>query len=132
MSAEATGFHPSLSPTLSQAPVGGGEDEVVEETTFKPRRQVATIIYMGLAGAVLGLSTLSFYGRPQDRLTNIAVGFGAGVVIGAVYMTYTAATNPVEAFGSQIEMEESRRLSMNQNLIGTGSLAPRWNMRWDF
>lgn len=65
---------------------------------YGPRRQISTIVYMGLAGAVLGLSTLSFYGRPQDHLTNIPIGFGVGVIIGTVYMTYQAATNPDEFY----------------------------------
>lgn len=62
--------------------------------SFGPRRQVATIIYAGLGGAILGLSTLSFYGRPQDNLANIAIGFAVGVISGAVYTTYKAATRP--------------------------------------
>lgn len=72
------------------------QPNVVER--YGPRRQISTIVYMGLAGAVLGLSTLSFYGRPQDKLTNIPIGFGLGVIIGTVYMTYQAATNPDEFY----------------------------------
>ena len=64
-----------------------------------PRRQLATIIYSGLGGAVLGLSTLSFYGRPQDKLSNIAVGFAVGVITGTIAVTYSAATNPDELYG---------------------------------
>ena len=65
-----------------------------------PRRQLGTIIYAGLGGAVLGLSTLSFYGRPQDKLANIAIGFAFGVIAGTVAVTYSAATNPDEFYGS--------------------------------
>ena len=61
---------------------------------------MATIIYAGLGGAVLGLSTLSFYGRPQDHLSNIAIGFGVGVITGTVVMTYRAATNPQEFYSA--------------------------------
>lgn len=68
---------------------------------YGPRRQISTIVYMGLAGAVLGLSTLSFYGRPQDHLSNIPIGFGVGVVAGTIYMTYQAATNPDEFYRSE-------------------------------
>lgn len=64
-----------------------------------PRRQLGTIIYAGLGGAVLGLSTLSFYGRPQDKLANIAIGFAVGVIVGTVAVTYSAATNPDEFYG---------------------------------
>ncbi len=66
-----------------------------------PRKQIATIIFAGLAGAILGLSTLSFYGRPQDRLSNIAVGFAVGVIIGATYTTYKAATEPRNMYDIQ-------------------------------
>ena len=67
--------------------------------TGGPRKQLATIIYTGLGGAVLGLSTLSFYGRPQDKLANIAIGFAVGVIIGTGVVTVGAATNPDEFYG---------------------------------
>ena len=76
---------------------------------YGPRRQIATIVYCGLGGAVLGLSTLSFYGRPQDKLTNIALGFGAGIIIGAVYMTYQAATKPDEFYRAHHQFIESHQ-----------------------
>jgi len=71
-----------------------------------PRRQLGTIIYAGLGGAVLGLSTLSFYGRPQDKLANIAIGFAVGVIGGTIAVTYSAATNPDEFYGSGVEIEK--------------------------
>ena len=66
------------------------------------RKQLATIIFSGLGGAILGLSTLSFHGRPQDNLSNIAVGFAIGIIAGTVYTTYKAATDPYEAYYSQV------------------------------
>ena len=81
---------PSLaqSPNDAPPPVGG------------PRKQLATILYAGLGGAVLGLSTLSFYGRPQDKLSNIAIGFAVGIMAGTAIVTYGAATNPDEFYGT--------------------------------
>lgn len=70
-----------------------------EASSFGARRQLATIIFAGLSGAILGLSTLSFYGRPQERLSNIAVGFALGVFAGTVYTTYKAAAKPAEFYG---------------------------------
>lgn len=64
-----------------------------------PRKQLATILFAGLGGSILGLSTLSFYGRPQDKLANIAIGFAVGVIAGTVYVTYKAANNPRELYG---------------------------------
>lgn len=70
-----------------------------------PRKQIGTIIYAGLGGAVLGLSTLSFYGRPQDKLANIAIGFAIGVMGGTVAVTYNAATNPDDFYGAKIDRD---------------------------
>ena len=65
------------------------------------RKQIAIIIFSGLAGGVLGLSTLSFYGRPQDHLSNIALGFAVGIITGTIYTTYNAATRPYETFDQE-------------------------------
>jgi len=68
------------------------QDAVVRKKSG-PRRQLATILFAGLGGAILGLSTLSFYGRPQDNLGNIGIGFAAGVIAGTIYVTYKSATS---------------------------------------
>ena len=78
-----------------QKPHGGG-----------PRKQLATIIFAGLGGAILGLSTLSFYGRPQDYLANIPIGFAIGIIGGTCVVTYRAATNPQELYGTRPELEK--------------------------
>ncbi len=98
---------------LAQQPVG---TDVRREraTQAGPRRQLATIIFTGLGGAVLGLSTLSFYGRPQDKLSNIAIGGAFGIIAGTIYVTYNAATNPQEFYG-QNSSSESKSESNEQN-----------------
>lgn len=64
-----------------------------------PRRQLTNIVFAGLAGAVLGLSTLSFYGRPQDKLDNIAIGAAIGIIGGTIFTTYKAAAEPRDFYG---------------------------------
>jgi hypothetical protein len=76
-----------------------------------PRRHLGTIVFAGIAGAILGLSTLSFYGRPQDRLSNIAVGAAIGIIGGAMYTTYKAASEPKDFYGWQEAEAESWKLS---------------------
>lgn len=76
-----------------------------------PRKQLATIVFAGLGGAVLGLSTLSFYGRPQERLNNIAIGFALGIMAGTAFVTYKTATNPSELYGRQRDIEELQAVS---------------------
>lgn len=55
------------------------------------RRSVATVIFAGLGGAVLGLSTLSFYGEPQDHTGNIYAGLAAGIIAGTAYVLMSSS-----------------------------------------
>lgn len=83
--------------TQSFAQTGYAEQR--STTLTGPRKQLATIVFAGLGGAVLGLSTLSFYGRPQEKLSNIVIGFAFGIFAGTAYVTYRAAKNPRELYG---------------------------------
>lgn len=95
-------------PTLVMAAPAKGQSEMM---TAGPRRHLSTIVFAGIAGAILGLSTLSFYGRPQDRLSNIAVGAAIGIIGGAFYTTYQAAAEPKDFYGWQEAEAETWRLS---------------------
>jgi hypothetical protein len=64
-----------------------------------PKKQLTMVFLAGLGGAVLGLSTLSFYGRPQAHLKNIAGGFALGIIVGTIYMTYNTTTKPKQYLG---------------------------------
>lgn len=80
--------------TAHAAPRANGENGVKG-----PQKHLSTIVLAGVAGATLGLSTLSFYGRPQDKLNNIAIGAAVGIIVGAVYSTFKAATEPRDFYG---------------------------------
>lgn len=105
------------------APRSGGQSVA----SAGPRKHLQTIVFAGLAGAILGLSTLSFYGRPQDKLSNIAVGFAIGVITGTVYSTYKAATEPKDFYslrevGPNAElwaMDINNRVEPSSSLTGT-------------
>ncbi len=62
------------------------------------RKHLSTIVFAGVAGGVLGLSTLSFYGRPQEKLSHIAIGAAIGIIGGAMYTTFKAATEPKDYY----------------------------------
>ncbi len=98
--------------------------------SFGPRKQLATIVFAGLGGAVLGLSTLSFYGRPQDYLSNIAIGFAVGVISGTVFVTYKAATN-TDTFSDPKSTSYFPELenSQKRNLLSSTPVA---NLTWTF
>jgi hypothetical protein len=100
-------------------------------STGGPRRQLATILFAGLGGAVLGLSTLSFYGRPQDKLANIAIGFAGGVIIGTTYVTYKAATNPSEFYG-QVKPQSEDEFEVSRTKMNTALEAPLYVLNFEF
>ena len=45
------------------------------------RQNFATVIFSGLGGAVLGLSTLSFIPEPQEHIGNIWMGMALGIIV---------------------------------------------------
>ena len=89
--------------TNAEAPPAAATAAPEPESVGGPRKQLATIVFAGLGGAILGLSTLSFYGRPQDKLSNIAIGFALGVIIGTSMVTFRAATNPDQFYNGMVE-----------------------------
>jgi hypothetical protein len=101
-------------PAISPGAVPGEKSEL-----SGTRKQLATIIFAGLAGAILGLSTMSFYGRPQEHLSNIAIGFAVGVIGGTIVTTYQAATKPYDVYDItsegrfETDREKKHLLTMN-------------------
>jgi uncharacterized membrane protein YebE (DUF533 family) len=93
-------------PEVSFAQAKGGGSNT--EKMGGPKKQLSTIVFAGIAGAILGLSTLSFYGRPQDKLSNIAIGFAIGVIGGAVYTTYKAASAPRDFYRGESQLLEEQ------------------------
>lgn len=55
------------------------------------KRNVATVLFASLGGAILGLSTLPFYGEPQEHTDNISYGALGGFVVGMGYVFYNSA-----------------------------------------
>ena len=68
-------------------------------TSSSARRGLATVIFAGLGGAVLGLSTLSFYGEPQEHIGNIWTGLFLGAAGGTAYVL-SSATQPSSNYDS--------------------------------
>ncbi len=65
----------------------------------------------------MGLSTLSFYGRPQDKLSNIVIGFAIGVIGGTIYTTFKVATRPRDYYGYNFETEYEKWESLSAHSI---------------
>lgn len=109
-------------PSFAQSPVGGNQNQTSQLTGT--RKQLATIIFAGLAGAILGLSTLSFYGEPQEKLDNIAVGAALGIIGGAIYSTYQVATAPYELYDVRFAPSLTDKLYVQST--------PTLKLNWDF
>lgn len=108
---------------------GNPEGEI---SSVGPRKHLATIVFAGLAGAILGLSTLSFYGRPQDKLNNIAMGFALGVIGGAMFTTYKAATEPREFYGQLPPSQELAPIAWSEQEPFVIEAAPIAPVSWQF
>lgn len=63
------------------------------QSNFKEEglRDLTTVAGLGLGGAILGLSTLSFVEEPSDHLKNILVGASVGIIIGVGVVAYNQA-----------------------------------------
>jgi len=70
---------------------GGSKDE---GSPLEVRNSVSVILLSGLIGGILGLSTLSFYDKPQDNIRNITFGAGGGLIVAVIFLTASAATMP--------------------------------------
>ncbi|MCB0364281.1 MAG: hypothetical protein H6624_14275 [Bdellovibrionaceae bacterium] len=103
-----------------------------QATAIGPRKQLATIIFSGLAGAILGLSTLSFYGRPQDKLSNIAIGFAVGIIAGTVYTTYQAATKPKTYFETMLPQTEQEQMMISQAMVMPDQDLSQLQLKWEW
>lgn len=75
--------------------------------TFK--RGVATILFSTLGGAILGLSTLSFYGEPQEHTENITTGALLGALAGAGYLVYDSSRVREGSYDISQSLEEQMR-----------------------
>ena len=58
------------------------------------RRHIAIVFLAGIGGAVLGLSTLSFYSDPPNHVSNISAGLMVGLLGGAGYIITEAYQSP--------------------------------------
>lgn len=72
---------------------GGGDiDELVADT----KNDLLVVVGGGLAGAILGLSTLSFVEEPKEHTRNIIVGASIGIIAGVGYVAFSQATKSQE------------------------------------
>jgi hypothetical protein len=63
------------------------EDDLVKST----QNDIILVGVAGGAGAILGLSTLSFYKQPSDHIPNIWTGAAIGIIVGVIFVAINSA-----------------------------------------
>lgn len=86
------------------------------QSTFK--RTTATILFSSIGGGVLGLSTLSFYGKPQEHTDNITTGVLIGFIAGVSYVMY-------DNYSQKATSIETPSRQIQQHLVAASSTQKR-------
>ncbi|ATH08796.1 hypothetical protein BIY24_12815 [Halobacteriovorax marinus] len=110
-----TAFSLSLAPS---AMAQEGESSILQESVG----DLTTVAAIGLGGAILGLSTLSFTEEPKDHLKNILVGGAIGIIAGVGIVAWQQATKSkgvIESHGmnSSEEFSTARRVAWQKSQI---------------
>lgn len=62
-----------------------------EDLVKSTQNDLVVVGAAGLGGAILGLSTLSFYDKPSKHVSNIWMGAAVGIIAGVILVTVTHA-----------------------------------------
>lgn len=65
-----------------------------ENTLRAWKRDTAIVLFSAVGGGILGLSTLSFYGQPQEHTSNVSLGALIGLTAGVSYILWENAQSP--------------------------------------
>lgn len=77
------------------------ESDIIKNT----QNDIILVGVAGAAGAILGLSTLSFYDKPSPHISNVWTGAALGVIAGVIWVAYQSATDNSDALISQVPSE---------------------------
>lgn len=69
------------------------ENSAVSQLVDDSKNDLMIVVGGGAAGAILGLSTLSFVDEPKEHTKNILTGAAIGIIAGVVYVVYNQANS---------------------------------------
>ncbi len=81
---------------------GQSQDDFIKNT----QNDVLIVAAAGAGGAILGLSTLSFYDKPSKHIANVWTGAALGVIAGVIFVAYNSAQKGSEDLVGQRSSEE--------------------------
>jgi hypothetical protein len=100
---------------LTQSSVLFARDEAANAIVDDSIRDMSIVLGAGAAGAILGLSTLSFVDEPSAHAKNIAVGGAIGIVFGvAVVIFYQASKTNVYQAQSTLPLSAEQFASVSK------------------
>ena len=85
---------------LTPFPIALGANGEMGNILEKSSQDLTLLVFAGVGGGVLGLSTLSFVDEPGDHLDNITVGIALGIIAGVCWVAYTQAVNTYQELGA--------------------------------
>jgi len=97
---------------MAQEGGGDGIDAVLQESFD----DMYIVMGTGVGGAILGLSTLSFFDRPGDHLKNVWVGGALGVILGVGIITFKQATKSSDQLRSNFKSDKRNFDSIDERL----------------
>ena len=102
--------------TVTAFAQGSSEDDDLIKNT---QNDILIVAGAGAAGAVLGLSTLSFVDKPSRHISNIWTGAAIGVIAGVIWVAYNSAQRGQEDLQSEeeasLDFNSSERVAWHQD-----------------
>lgn len=80
-----------------------------EDLVKSTQQDILLVGAMGAGGAILGLSTLSFYDTPSKHISNIWTAAAIGVIAGVIFVAYNSAQKGSEDLVSKRDFGTSER-----------------------
>lgn len=77
--------------TFSSKAIAQAANSDVDQLVQDSKNDLLVVVSGGLAGAILGLSTLSFVEEPKEHTRNILVGASVGIIAGVGYVAFSQA-----------------------------------------
>ena len=84
-----------------------GPEDVVKQT----QGDLMAVAGAGVGGAILGLSTLSFYDTPSKHISNVWTGAAIGIIVGVIFVAVTHAQKAQDEFASTKDFTTSDRFA---------------------
>jgi hypothetical protein len=89
-------------------------------------RDFSIVLGTGAAGAVIGLSTLSFVDEPSKHFKNVAVGGAIGIVFGVGYVIFSQASRSTSTIGQVTPMNQDKFISMSKKEFSDYKIAQNY------